>query len=729
MTTARRQLQLALGQQASAQKQVNMALEDLRKAKQKGDEQKVEKAKKEVEKAEEKVEKAEEKVEKAEEKVEKAKKEVEKVKEEVKEAEEKAKEESLPLLEKFAGELDDLEERILNSRINNKEARPLLERDEVIHSIVAEMSETQRLKINKPRVVALWSPRGTGKSSVIRRLVVTDELGESRRCGRLLVFDAQQIADTPRFSAEASSTLVSAMVLWHLLQLLDGYGVEVAGQVVNFNYMKFTNVVELVKRSSEPVTGRLSSFEAWVRSSCKRERDVFKQWRIVTAAAFNAQPDCPCLVLLDQTELLVNQQLERQSKFGGQITQFTQICSQFPQQMAVYCTGTINIMLDVPAEEYTRLTIVSLPALRPLSLEGAKEAMVQWGGTQYDEKVLNQIFLFSAGVPRLLEYVFQTDGELASTFEIAFNAMSKCFQSSYGSAALFLDQPDCLALSLVLCSAVRWNATDRELVPGTSTRWSDIFNAGAAFPDGAFVLVPRVWWCPDPKAKAALVQKARELNISLEGLLPYPVDLLQAPQRGPLSRGTLWEEQVCNALAARFHLFCLEADKTPCDTYAPFPKIYPTTDSHLRSVLEQFSVCWSDGVEYPEKEASVLDRVGKAIKSNKNIKNAHHDLLIPVKRIETGDLEYIAAQCRYESPKTATELTETYQDKAQKPRTGETSLEVPDMPNVLLQICSTSEGMQTFQKTTPWAKRQEEKRYSLMSCKAIIAQLHMLRIL
>ena len=42
-----------------------MALEDLRKAKQKGDEQKVEKAKKELEKAEEKVEKAEEKVKEA----------------------------------------------------------------------------------------------------------------------------------------------------------------------------------------------------------------------------------------------------------------------------------------------------------------------------------------------------------------------------------------------------------------------------------------------------------------------------------------------------------------------------------------------------------------------------------------------------------------------------------------------------------------------------------------
>eukprot|EP00435_Cladocopium_sp_Y103_P034909 s350_g9.t1 len=245
LTTARRQLQLALGQQASAQKQVDiaqnqvdmaqnqvdmaqkqvdmaqkqvdMALEDLRKAKQKGDEQKVEKAKKELEKAEEKVEKAEEKVEKAEEKVEKAKKELEKAKKELEKAEEKVekaeekvekaeekvkeaqkevkaqqekvqgleevKEESLPLLKKFAGDLGDLDERILNSRINNIEERPFLERDDVIQSIMEEMEKTQRLKINKPRVVALWSPRGTGKTSVIRRLAKMDEYAESRRCG------------------------------------------------------------------------------------------------------------------------------------------------------------------------------------------------------------------------------------------------------------------------------------------------------------------------------------------------------------------------------------------------------------------------------------------------------------------------------------------------------------------------------------------------------------------
>ena len=484
LTLARRQLQLALDQQASAQKQVdsaqeqvdsaqeqvdsaqeqvNMALEDLRKAKQKGDEEaKVEKAKEEEEQAEEKVEKAKKEVKEAKKKVKKAKKEVEKAEEKLEKAEEKvekAKEESLPLLDKFAGELGDLEERILNSRINNKEDRPFLERDEVIQSIVEEMEKTRHSKENKPRVVALWSPRGTGKTSVIRRLAKMDEYAESRRCGRLLVFDAQQIADLQgtRFSAAAPSTLVSAMVLWHLLQLLDGFRVEVARQMVKFKRMDFNEVVEAIERRSRP-TGSVNSFEAWVRSACTTKDDVFKQWCLVTAAAFKAQQGCACLVLLDQTELLVKQRLDQRSSLGGSRSTFTEVCSQFPQQMAVYCTGTINIMLDVPVEEYTRLFVVSLPALKPLSLESAKQVMQQRQMTQYKDEVFNQIFLLSAGVPRLLGFVFETDGELASTIPVAFNAMSSCFKEAYQSAAPLFEQPE-VAWSLVLCSAVCWKKT------------------------------------------------------------------------------------------------------------------------------------------------------------------------------------------------------------------------------------------------------------------------------
>eukprot|EP00438_Fugacium_kawagutii_P006335 Skav217723 [mRNA] locus=scaffold308:82993:89695:- [translate_table: standard] len=96
LTLARRQLKLALDQQAAAQKQVDsaqeqvdMALEDLRKARETEHEQKVEKAEEKVKEAKREVKEAKREVEKAEEKVKEAKK-------EVKEAEEKLEEKTQP---------------------------------------------------------------------------------------------------------------------------------------------------------------------------------------------------------------------------------------------------------------------------------------------------------------------------------------------------------------------------------------------------------------------------------------------------------------------------------------------------------------------------------------------------------------------------------------------------------------------------------------------------------
>ena len=84
MTSARRQLKLALDQQARAEAQAAMAIEDLQEAR------RAKKKKEEVAKAEKKLEKAEAKVEKAEEKVKEAKKEVNEAEEKVKAQQEKA---------------------------------------------------------------------------------------------------------------------------------------------------------------------------------------------------------------------------------------------------------------------------------------------------------------------------------------------------------------------------------------------------------------------------------------------------------------------------------------------------------------------------------------------------------------------------------------------------------------------------------------------------------------
>ena len=120
----------------------------------------------------------------------------------------------------------------------------------------------------------------------------------------------------------------------------------------------------------------------------------------------------------------------------------------------MFSAGTVNILIDRPSEEHTSLIVQEVPALPPLSLQAARRTMAEWGGSQCKKEEFNNIHLFSAGVPRLLEAAFQTWGELASTAQVALNAMSQQFRSSYADAAPYFRQPE-VALALVLCSAVR----------------------------------------------------------------------------------------------------------------------------------------------------------------------------------------------------------------------------------------------------------------------------------
>ena len=628
------------------------------------------------------------------------------------------------LLKDFSDELPDLDERFLNGRINNKENRPFLERETIVKRVLAELTRTQSRKVDKPRLVALWSPRGTGKTSLVRHLAQLDQYAESRRCGRLLVIDASML---PQHAQNDVDTLVSAIIIWHLLQIFDGYAVEVGqGNSVAFKRLDIGPVLRLLEQtpSTPPPDGGVGW---WIASFCNSKDDVLDQWLVLTEKAFAAKNSCPRLVFLDQSELLARLETgKREQKSGGaRKSLLTEIFSKLPTQMACFCTGTLDLMRDAPAEKYTLLYVHSVPALAPLSRDAAAATMQQWNKTIYDDPTFNQIMLFSCGVPRLLQWAFQADGELtkAST-EIALNEMSMCFAESYKSAApLFSDDIE-TALAIVLCSAVRWTATGSrqfDRVPGTNTPWSDIFHAGAAFPAEKSVLVPRIWWCRDAAVSAKLESHLEGWNIDLKSLLPDPLKMVKSSVRGPLARGVPWEQMVANSLVARFRLYCLQGNSEADSTWVPFLEIYPTKNEHVQKVLEPFHVCWSQGVELSQTEATVSDVVGKAIRSNLRHKNAHHDLLIPVKRVSGGKLEYIAAQCRIGEMKAASGLKN--QDKPRKPRRNEN---LQQMTNVLLQICPDAEGAQRFQKGTSWAKRQEDGKYSLMSCRSIIAQLDVL---
>ncbi|CAJ1371781.1 unnamed protein product [Effrenium voratum] len=156
-------------------------------------------------------------------------------------------------LPRFSADLVDFEDRFLNSRINNKDERPFREREAVVKRVIEEIEMTQRLQTNKVRVVSLWSPRGTGKTSLIRHLAKVSIFSEIRRCGRLLVFDAIKI-DEATVLGEDAGALVSSIALWHLCEIFHGHSVELSPRkVVNFKRMQFANVMKILRGPCLPL--------------------------------------------------------------------------------------------------------------------------------------------------------------------------------------------------------------------------------------------------------------------------------------------------------------------------------------------------------------------------------------------------------------------------------------------------------------------------------------------
>ena len=68
----------------------------------------------------------------------------------------------------------------MNPRINNMANRPFLQRDGIVQEVTAQIEQTQAVDPIKPRVVALWSPRGVGKTSLLRHLAEREEHAEKR---------------------------------------------------------------------------------------------------------------------------------------------------------------------------------------------------------------------------------------------------------------------------------------------------------------------------------------------------------------------------------------------------------------------------------------------------------------------------------------------------------------------------------------------------------------------
>ena len=110
-----------------------------------------------------------------------------------------------------------------------------------------------------------------------------------------------------------------------------------------------------------------------------------------------------------------------------------------------------------------------------------------------------------------------------------------------------------------------------------------------------------------------------------------------------------YEDLIVSSLAVKYYLKSLVSTKqvlSLLDIYDIDPKDPMDSDSTQHGKLAKFNVDFSEGIELRKKEVFVdtADLPTKAVIHNKNIHQAHHDIILPA--ILNGVQVNIAVQCK-----------------------------------------------------------------------------------
>ena len=96
--------------------------------------------------------------------------------------------------------------------------------------------------------------------------------------------------------------------------------------------------------------------------------------------------------------------------------------------------------------------------------------------------------------------------------------------------------------------------------------------------------------------------------------------------------GVGYETLFASSLAVKYYLRSISTGKSG---YISFRTIYDfsPSDSHAFQIMDQFKVNFSQGISLPTHEvfANVAADLGHAVVHNRNIHNAHHDIILPAR--------------------------------------------------------------------------------------------------
>jgi len=436
---------------------------------------------------------------------------------------------------------------LVNKSINNKNDIELFERDKVQQKILTlcKHGETSP-ESKKPMSIILWSGRGSGKTSLLRRIATqAEELETKRDCARLMVFDAADLAGIrgDLSSGAVIERVVPALVALHLCKVFGNTkvnSVEFSSQATFTDLWKLDHTLPpSLLAKVEELRDAAQAYDWW--------KECTTQFNINTASGDDNDPKP--IIFIDTAEILAVPNEKPKSPVKDQSVEVSTGVPPTPPRtvlghamgkspdaprshtnsgekylilewlmksipvhhvLVVFGTGARRD-LPRPGTVQTWTNHADLQPLNTLSENAAKQLYLNCKKkdafsplSEEDLRKIRTAYAVSAGIPRMLTLAFTIDvGYLNGTNNEIWEDLVK---SQYSDASKFLGGASCLAKA-ILISAVCVIPLElgHKPIPGEDKTWDDLRWDSIAFLTGdmknSHYTIPRLLWIEKAIAK------------------------------------------------------------------------------------------------------------------------------------------------------------------------------------------------------------------------------------
>ena len=555
----------------------------------------------------------------------------------------------------------------------------LVGRDNVVKQINATINDRGK---DKYQPIVLSTSRGMGKTFLMK-CVGSQNVKEGFECdlirdaltyGRVLSFDfAGAAAETAISSQEDIKTFFTRLMVFFLCRMFDG--TEVDG--MHFQEAEFSGITTFL--------GNHGKFIDWKRKCLQLGVDrMINEYIRLTNIAFHVDCKSPPVFLLDEIQGLCKPTTV-QSKFQGNQIVYHSYLSLLLTQLAgkhkpvCICTGTNNGNI-IQITEMSRIIpqIVSLSTFfnedeynlfweqMTAYRNSFSRIIVEMEG---DKDLIESLVFASYQIPRLLYLAHDTwfekrAAKLVENKEYFLQNYEEVAKKYYGEMAGLLSNPKFTAEKIsciIMACGVHWKVQVNSEVPGTDIVWNDLIQLSIIFPytKGYYLFPFHLIWSmasytspggisydiAEKKKDIETICEKRINNFSMKNLFFSYDDL---GQKSLYEIGIYYEDLIVSSLAVKYYLKSLVKKKPVLSLL----EIYDIdsgdprdNDRKEHQILANFNVDFSAGIDLPEQEVFAnANNLPKAVIHNKNVHQAHHDILLPA--ISNDSQINIAVQCK-----------------------------------------------------------------------------------